>query len=298
MSFQGESYSMSAREAKTPRDLRKCTPERTKAGVTPVREGRENCRPTDQKQQLWPGRLRAENSSIMTRSLDFGADRLKLTGSGTKTKLERKSADEISLINKNSSNVEIKHVKLHNDLLNSDTDSVSSKSTTGSEKGRPRGMARFPAMESSRIRNAAILVDTSKVNFAKKLQSESPVALSKEVSASRGLSPLRRGIRPVSPMKSLATPTSAVSRGKVSPMRNRGGLENSMNNGNVCGTPSILSFNNEVRRGKAGESRIADAHDLRMLYNRHLQWRLANARVEKSLSGHISKAEVLIFSIV
>ncbi|KAG0464969.1 hypothetical protein HPP92_019133 [Vanilla planifolia] len=48
--------------------------------------------------------------------------------------------------------------------------------------------------------------------------------------------------------------------------------------------PSILSFASEVRRTKKGESRIEDAHMLRLFHNRYMQWRHINARAEKALS--------------
>ncbi|KAJ1385468.1 QWRF family [Sesbania bispinosa] len=58
--------------------------------------------------------------------------------------------------------------------------------------------------------------------------------------------------------------TSSSSRG-VSPSRLRNGA-----------SPNTLS-NGSVQRGRIGENRIVDAHSLRLLYNRLLQWRFANA---------------------
>nr|CAD1837852.1 unnamed protein product [Ananas comosus var. bracteatus] len=46
----------------------------------------------------------------------------------------------------------------------------------------------------------------------------------------------------------------------------------------LANAPSIISFAVEVRRAKRGENRIEEAHALRLLDNRHLQWRYANAR--------------------
>ncbi|KAL0439103.1 UNVERIFIED_CONTAM: QWRF motif-containing protein 2 [Sesamum latifolium] len=102
VSFQGESYSLPVNKVKpppaaagTPGGLRKGTPERKKAGVTPVRDrrerDRENSRPSDHQQHRWPGRLRGENSSFFTRSLDYGTGRVKLSGSGSALKELRKS---------------------------------------------------------------------------------------------------------------------------------------------------------------------------------------------------------------
>ncbi|CAH8346753.1 unnamed protein product [Eruca vesicaria subsp. sativa] len=46
--------------------------------------------------------------------------------------------------------------------------------------------------------------------------------------------------------------------------------------------PSILCFSADMRRGKIGEDWVLDAHLLRLLYNRLLQWRFANARAHST----------------
>ncbi|XP_071694505.1 uncharacterized protein [Rutidosis leptorrhynchoides] len=66
---------------------------------------------------------------------------------------------------------------------------------------------------------------------------------------------------------------------KHSPIRNGVGSNN-----NMCNTPSILSFSADARRGKLGEKKIVDAHLLRMLHNKHLQWRFANAKVDAAMA--------------
>ncbi|KAI3753050.1 hypothetical protein L2E82_25094 [Cichorium intybus] len=71
-------------------------------------------------------------------------------------------------------------------------------------------------------------------------------------------------MRPSSPSKFIASPRTPGS--KIST--------------NFSETPSVLSFAVDVRRGKVGENRFFDAHLLRILYNRQLQWRFVNARSE------------------
>jgi len=56
--------------------------------------------------------------------------------------------------------------------------------------------------------------------------------------------------------------------------------------------PSIISFAAEVRRAKKGENRIEEAHRLRLLDNRHLQWRCINARTDATLLVQSFTAEV------
>ncbi|GMP80902.1 hypothetical protein CsSME_00035828 [Camellia sinensis var. sinensis] len=73
----------------------------------------------------------------------------------------------------------------------------------------------------------------------------------------------------------------------MSPSRVRnGGVASTVNN-DLGNTPSILSFAADVRRGKVG-----DAHLLRLLHNRHLQWRFINARADNAMMVQKVTAEV------
>ncbi|KAK4765213.1 hypothetical protein SAY86_026303 [Trapa natans] len=53
---------------------------------------------------------------------------------------------------------------------------------------------------------------------------------------------------------------------------------------------SVLSFIVDVRKGKKTAGYIEDAHQLRLLYNRYLQWRFANSQAETAL--HIQGVNV------
>ncbi|KAL0361056.1 UNVERIFIED_CONTAM: QWRF motif-containing protein 2 [Sesamum radiatum] len=325
VSFQGEPYSLPVSKVKpppatagTPGGLRKGTPERKKAGVTPVRDrrerDRENSRPSDHQQHRWPGRLRGKNSSFFTRSLDYGTGRVKLSGSGSALKELRKSVGDENSRNKVSNDLKLENhdvdVRGTSELngrprlgesRNSDAESVSSESTASGNviqlRGGPRGVVvpgRFSQDASNRVHkvldpgsplsNSASnrTLGHSKLIVAKKFQNDSPVSSPREVFASRGLSPLRGGMRAASPSKAL-TSSGALLRGMASPTRARSGVGTSMSDSNTCSTPSLLSFAVDIRKGKLGENRIADAHNLRLLYNRLLQWRLANAKVENTL---------------
>ncbi|CAI9775426.1 unnamed protein product [Fraxinus pennsylvanica] len=89
-------------------------------------------------------------------------------------------------------------------------------------------------------------------------------------------------MRPASPSK-LSMMTSTPLRGTDSPTRIRNGAGNVSSDNNVSSMLSMMSFVTDAWRGKLEESRIFDAHDLRLLYNRQLQWGFVNARAEKSL---------------
>lgn len=330
VSFQGDSYSLPVSKVKpppsttgTPGGLRKGTPDRRKAGVTPVRDrrerDRENSRPGDQQQHLWPGRLRGGNSSFFTRSLDYGSERVKLSGSDSALKELRKSmADENSRIKvSNELKLEYRDADVRGtgevdgrprlgDSRNSDVETISSESTASGNVIQLRGgPARFSQDAINRVHKvvdpASPLSNSasnrtlghSKLIIGKKFQNDSPVSSPQEAFASRGLSPLRGGMRVASPSKAL-TSSGALLRGMASPSRTRSGIGVSMNDNNTCSTPSMLSFAVDMRKGKFGENRIADAHDLRLLYNRLLQWRLANAKVENTLLVQEQTAQVLI----
>jgi len=93
---------------------------------------------------------------------------------------------------------------------------------------------------------------------------------------SRGVSPART--RPSTP------PTG------VSPSRIRlSSVSSQFNN-----STSVLSFIADFKKGKKGASYIEDAHQIRLLYNRYLQWRFANARAGAVLYFQKVTAEVVI----
>lgn len=292
VSFQGESYSLPVSKVKPPPTsvgttggLRKGTPERRKAGVTPVRDGRErdieNSTPSQKPKQLWPGRLRGENSSFLSRSLDFGSERAKSSESGARFNELRKSVAA---------------------PLNSDCESVSSESTVSGStirvRGKPRGIV-VPANfwqeanilchkvqdPASPVSNNALkrTAGSSKVSVAKKFLNDSPVSSPRGIFAVKGLSPLRGGARAESPIKGMGSSTGSLLRGMASPTRCRSGMGTSVNDNKTCTTPFMLGSAADLGRAKSGENRIAGAHELRLLYNCQLQWRLANARLENTL---------------
>ncbi|XP_007042615.2 PREDICTED: QWRF motif-containing protein 2 isoform X1 [Theobroma cacao] len=185
------------------------------------------------------------------------------------------------------------------DLTASDTDSVSSGSTnsgmqecggSGILKGRsgPRNIvvsARFWQETNSRLRrlqdpgSPLSTSPGSRIGASAKFSQSKRFSSDGVVSSPRTMaSPIRGGTRPASPSKLWTSATSSPLRG-LSPARVRNAVGGQMM-GNSVNTPSILSFSVDIRRGKMGEDRIVDAHMLRLLYNRYLQWRFANARAD------------------
>ncbi|XP_016477505.1 QWRF motif-containing protein 2 isoform X1 [Nicotiana tabacum] len=345
VSFQGESLSIPVRKAKPApatnnfgSTVRKGTPERRKVtaefvtperrkiaaaaeSVTPVRGDRtENVKPSDQHR--WPGRSKSLNSSFLTRSMDCGTIDKPKFGSESVIKSSMKSVIDIyhrarieSKLKPQSVNDKIDMKSAYGsaisvDALASDSESVSSGSTTGVHdgpiviqgRGSQRGIvvpARFWKETNNRIRRGPELGSSVEKNGTlktmapskqignKKFLIDSPTTSPRSVPASKGLSsPLRGGLRPASPNKALTSPL----RRMPSPTRTRNGIMGSISN-NSCIMPSILSFAADARRGRVGEDRIVDAHELRLLYNRHLQWRFVNARAEAALKAQTTTAE-------
>ncbi|KAL7137948.1 hypothetical protein ABFS83_10G129600 [Erythranthe nasuta] len=59
----------------------------------------------------------------------------------------------------------------------------------------------------------------------------------------------------------------------------------------------VPGFIADVKKGKKVENNAEDAHQLRLLYNRHLQWRYANARNIDALHSQKAKAEKIFYSV-
>ncbi|CAI9304170.1 unnamed protein product [Lactuca saligna] len=308
VSFQGEAFSLPISKTKaTPTSpnsttFRKGTPERKRTG-TPLRVGdhAENTKPGDQHR--WPARTRQSNQTVLSKSLslDCGVEKSNIIGSGNVIRALHQSMN----MDSRRASVDGVHggrlsLDLGNSILSnpiqqnpngnsSDTDSVSSGSTSGIQETNRNGTrgvvmsAKFWQETSSRMRRlqdsssgtspGSKLVTPSKL--AKKFSNDGPL-LSPRTMAS---SPNR--MRPSSPSKLMTSSvTSSPCRGMISPRRNSvSGIVTS----GFGETPSVLSFAVDVRRGKVGENRIVDAHLLRLFYNRQLQWRFVNARNEDTL---------------
>ncbi|XP_049348256.1 QWRF motif-containing protein 2-like [Solanum verrucosum] len=306
------------------------TPERSKVAAelsTPARDRTENVKTSDQHR--WPGRSKSLNSSFLTQSMDCGSIDKPKFGSGSVTSSSMKSVIDIyhrarieAGLKPQSDNGEVDMKSAYGsamsaDALASDSESVSSGSTSGVHdgptvthgKGGPRGIvvpARFWQETNNRIRRGPELgssmdngnlktAPSSKQMGNKKFLIDNPRTSPWVVPASRGLvSPLRGGLRPASPSKALTPSANTPLRGMPSPTRTNGSMVSISNNS--CIMPSILSFAADARRGKVGENRIVDAHELRLLYNRNLQWRFVNAQAEAALRAQTTTAERTLYN--
>ncbi|CAI9765761.1 unnamed protein product [Fraxinus pennsylvanica] len=105
------------------------------------------------------------------------------------------------------------------------------------------------------------------------------------------------GSRPASPSLSRVIPSGAKvvnpsSRGP-SPAR----VRPSSPSRQAQSSTSVLSFIVDIKRGKKAVNHIEDVHNLRLLYNRLLQWRYANARANSALHSQKIKAEKLLYNV-
>ncbi|KAK7321648.1 hypothetical protein VNO77_32487 [Canavalia gladiata] len=331
VSFQGESFSIQVRTAKPPpppaQSFRKSTPERRKSSTTPtparggangISDQTENSRSLDQHR--WPGKSQQQHANCVNRSLDCADStaRKQTDTPGTAIRsvqnlmVDVRASHDATLRSENKKNNGSEfQAEPEPEPVPSDNESVTSGSSSGEghvQRGS-RGIvvpARFwqeannrlrrqtdpPSCRNGGIGNKATV--TPKLLAPKKLGFDCPVSSPRGVVNNRVQgSPIRSAVRPASPGK-LATPSVwSPSRG-VSPSRARNGVAGSLSS-RFGSEPSVLSFAVDVPRGKIGENRIIDAHLLRLLHNRLLQWRFVNARADAAHSAQTLNAEKSLY---
>ncbi|KAL4278866.1 hypothetical protein GQ457_03G040990 [Hibiscus cannabinus] len=306
-SFQGDSFSYQftkAKPAPSPSAGRKGTPEKRKPTTITITPGRGTGQTGNSNTERLPAVFRKSNS--MTRSVDCTDERKRLNGSVSSNVV--RALQNSMIETRDSTGVTVVGSEAQFDPMASDTESVSSGSAGAPESScngygdvrrGPRGIivpARFLQETNSRLRRADPVSPISKKNTVHskilapdKFGIDSPLSSPKCVVNSRGqLSPIRGSVRPSSPSK---LGVSSPLRG-MSPSRVRSGAGS-----NLVNTPSILSFAGDVlKMGKIGENKALDAHLLRLLHNRLLQWRFANARTDAALSSQTSNVEKSLYS--
>ncbi|KAJ6794280.1 AUGMIN subunit 8-like [Iris pallida] len=138
---------------------------------------------------------------------------------------------------------------------------------------------------------------------------------------SRCPSPVKHLVRPSSPNKALSTmsptsrgiqsptrakpstPFSSLSstfRAMHSPSRTRPSTPCSPSSNattQVGVSTSVLNYIADVQKGKKNASHMEDAHQLRLLYNRDLQWRFVNAGADAAFSTQKLIAEDMIYNV-
>ncbi|GMY35595.1 AUGMIN subunit 8 [Fagus crenata] len=283
------SSNVAHKQVETPTVPRKPTPERRRSPLKGKNapDQSENSRPVEGlntrliDQHRWPNRIGANvSSNALTKSMDLG-DRMvralstPVPGIGLSTVRRLPVSDAM--------------VK---PLQKSASDAARLLSLEGSAR---------VGFEANSIDDNPVQVLGPRKSFSKRLPDRTPLI----IPAVRSQSLPSPGSRPPSPSKTLVLSTP-VSRG-VSPSRIRPSTPPSRgvspsrvrtsNSSTQSSTTSVLSFIADVKKGRKGASYIEDAHHLRLLYNRHLQWRFANARAEAVLYIQKVTAERTLFNV-
>ncbi|WJX15962.1 hypothetical protein P8452_06049 [Trifolium repens] len=258
----------------------------------------------------------------MNRSLDCGVSLRNLNGTGNNvvrslrnSLLDPRASHDATLRSESNKNGG-SEPEIEPELVPSDNESVTYGSSSGAQGnggGQPQRASRavvVPArfwqeatnplrrqmdLPSPRIGgNGNKLIVPPKLLVQKKSVLDSPAMSPRGIVNNRLQgSPIRSAVRPGSPSK-LGTPSPwSPSRG-VSPSRGRNGVASNLSS-RFVNEPSVLSFAVDVPRGKNGENRIVDAHLLRLLHNRLMQWRFVNARADASLSVQTLNAEKSLY---
>ncbi|WCJ30138.1 hypothetical protein M5689_011714 [Euphorbia peplus] len=277
--------------AETPVRSRKPTPERNKSPLKGKKapDQSENAKPTDVSharlidQHRWPGRLIGKASSASSyKSLDlsdkstrvvsnpvgFGFPSIKRSSStGSNMKPLRKSTSEAAKLS------------CLEDIEIMSPDSVST------EGNSPQFSSGQKLVSSSISDRMSLITSTVKSSFG-------PASPSR-TSVNRGISPAR--MRPSTPPSRGVSPTP--SRG-LSPTPSRGvSPTRTSSSSQSSSSTSVLSFIVDVKKGKKSSSYIEDAHQIRLLYNRYLQWRFTNARAEAVLYVQKVTAEKTLYNV-
>ncbi|XP_073155462.1 AUGMIN subunit 8-like [Henckelia pumila] len=265
------SSNITRRQAETPAS-RMPTPERKRSPMKGKNSDQsENSKPIDTlharlvDQHRWPSRIGGKVSSTFNRSIDL-TDRINRTSSlphsGTGVpSLRRLSLDGASKPLQSSSDLLM--------LLSRD-DSGNRCSIDDSSLGKQKSRS------SSSSDRTQLLNSVTKAQSVSNPGSRPP---SPSPSLSRGVSPSRtKATNPSRASSPAQTRPSSPSRQPQS-------------------SASVLSFIVDVKKGKKAANHIEDVHQLRLLYNRHLQWRYANARTDAALHSQKVKAEGLLYSV-
>ncbi|CAA0832634.1 QWRF motif-containing protein 8 [Striga hermonthica] len=235
----------------------------------------ENSKPVDSlshsrlvEQHRWPSRINGD----LNRSIDLGdkngtSPRLSRSGSGTSF-LRRLSLE--------SGATKPPHKSTSDLLMQLSRDDSGKSASSGCSVDESLLQAQKPGPSSSSDRMQLVKA------AARALCSPSRGSRAPSPSMCRGVSPSRG-----KPVNNPSSRGSSPSRGRPSsPSRQPQGP-----------LASVLSFIADIKSGKKAANYIEDVHQLRMLYNRHLQWRYANAHTCAALQYQKMKAENMLYSV-
>lgn len=278
------------KQVETPSAVRKATPERKRSPLRGknVADQSENSRPVDGlhsrlvDQHRWPSRI---GGKVSTNALNRSVDLSDRTGRPLTTPVPATGLSSLRRVPSSDG--------MGKPLQKSSSDT-----------------ARLLSLEdSARAGIGANLVDDNSLQVSGAHKLVSTILSDRLVSANsvfRSQSLPSVGSRPPSPSRTSML-SSSVSRG-VSPSRTRPStppsrgvspsrIRASTTSNQPANSNSVLSFIADFRKGKKGSNYIEDAHQLRLLYNRYMQWRFANARSRRVLYFQKVTAERTLFNV-
>ncbi|KDO62294.1 hypothetical protein CISIN_1g040190mg [Citrus sinensis] len=285
------SSNVAHKHAETPGTLsRKPTPERKRSPLKGKNapDQSENSRPVDGlhirpiDHHRWPSRI---GGKVSSNSLTKSADHVE--------KIVRNSATAVPGVGLSSlRKIHTSDTGLRKPIQKSASD-LAARLLSLDEIGRVRSEAKSIDANSQRVTGPCKLISASSSERSA-LAAPTVRSQSLPTPGSRPSSPSRTSVlscsRGVSPSR--ARPSTPPPRG-VSPSRIRSSTTASQPNSST----SVLSFIADVKKGKKSASYIDDAHQLRLLYNRYLQWRFANARAEAVLYIQKLTAEETLYNV-
>ncbi|KAL4303749.1 hypothetical protein GQ457_10G016230 [Hibiscus cannabinus] len=271
---------------------RKPTPERKRSPLKGKNapDQSENAKPVEGlpgriiDQHRWPSRIRGKlSSNSLNGSVDLGGNKIvkslstPIPGMGLSSQKRMPISDSLSPLKKSVS----------------DTSNLLSLNAIGQigPEANPIDDKALRVSGPARLLSASSLDKMTLASHALKFQSlpapGSRPQTPNRTSVSRGASPSRA--RPSTPP---SRGVCATPRG-VSPSRMRTSTLSSQPHTST----SVLSFIADFKKGRKGANYIEDAHQLRLLYNRYLQWRFANARAEAVLYIQKITVEETLFNV-
>ncbi|KAG2668167.1 hypothetical protein I3760_15G147600 [Carya illinoinensis] len=291
------------KQVETPTMARKTTPERKRSPLKGknVPDQLENSRPVDGlrtrliDQHRWSSRIGGKvSSNALSKIVDLGdktigalstpvpgiglslSRRTSTTPDGIGKQLQTSASDGTRLLSSlngsaglgfEANSIDCNPLQVfgpHKSVSTSLSDRTTSVTPAARSQSLPSPRSRIPSLSKASVVSSSVNNKVSVVSS----------------SVSRGISPSRT--RPSTP------PAAGISPSRIRP-------SNSSTQSNS--TTSVLSFIADVKKGKKGTSYIEDAHQLRLLYNRCLQWRFANARAKAVFYIQNVIAERTLFNV-
>ncbi|KAL8493083.1 hypothetical protein ACS0TY_024341 [Phlomoides rotata] len=262
-----------ARKSETPH-LGKSTPERKRSPLKGknTADQLENSKPVDSlharqvDQHRWPSRTSGKTSTSQNRS--------DITDKVNKTSVShsRPVSPSIRRLSMDGTNKPLQKSSSDILMLTSRVESRKEMSCTSSVDD---GSLRIQRTCSSSSSDRALLMNAT----ARALSLPTPGSRPPSPSVSRGISPSRARV--------VAPSSRGTSPARIRPSSPSRQSQNSS---------SVFSFIADIKKGKKAANNVEDVHQLRLLYNRHLQWRYANARTNAALHSQKAKAEKLLYN--